>query len=185
MKNFDIFFIALGLAMDAFAIAIAIGGTICGNGIKEALIVGLSFGLFQAIMPVVGWLAGRTVAQYISMFDHWVVFGILAFIGVKMIIESFQLQKENKISFCTRTIVLLSFATSIDALAVGLTFSFLRISIILTVFIIGVVTFFLSTTGVLFGVKTRHLYEEKFEFAGGLLLVGIGLKILLEHLGVL
>lgn len=174
---------ALGLAMDAFAVSVAGGIAIKRQKVKNALKFGLFFGSFQAIMPVAGWLAGIRLKDFISGIDHWAAFGLLTFIGCKMIYGSFKLEKkEEAVSYGISVMLLLSVATSIDALAVGLSFAFLKISIIVPVLIIGLVTFLMSFIGVFIGNTAGHFFEKKLEALGGLILVGIGVKILLEHL---
>jgi putative Mn2+ efflux pump MntP len=184
MDLISIFVIALGLAMDAFAVSITSGVTLKLFRAKSALRLAVFFGGFQAIMPFLGWLAGSTFHNYIQAFDHWIAFGLLSFIGSKMIYESFLIETaENK---CDpdkiATIFLLAIATSIDALAVGLSFSILQVAILLPIIIIGLVTFSLSLAGVYIGVKFGSWFENKMEFIGGVVLIGIGIKILLEHL---
>ncbi len=179
-----IFLIALGLSMDAFAVSVATGTTLKEARLAQALKLGISFGIFQAIMPVFGWYAGLSLKDIISQFDHWVAFGILSAIGVKMIYESLKLKTIEKHSsgLTLYILLMLSLATSIDALAVGLTFAFLDVSIVTSVIIIGCVTFFLSFLGVYIGNTLGHFFETKIEFLGGLILIGIGVRILLAHL---
>ncbi len=179
-----ILLIALGLAMDAFAVSVASGFAAARFRITHALRMALSFGIFQAIMPLLGWSAGLKLRALISGVDHWVAFGLLAAVGGKMIYESFRIGEEEKasgpISFCR--LMVLSVATSIDALAVGLTLSFLKVAIALPAAIIGVITFCLSLVGVYLGKRIGHLFENKIELVGGLILIAIGIKILFEHL---
>ncbi len=185
MKDFiTILFIAFGLSMDAFAVSISGGATIKELKIKHALRIALFFGGFQAIMPLVGFLAGSTITGFISAVDHWIVFGILSFIGGKMIYESIKLEKNRKRVDYRQVSVLLILAitTSIDALAVGFGFAFLKLSIITPLIIIGAVTFIVSMIGVLIGKVFGYLFENKIEIIGGLLLIGIAIKILIEHL---
>ncbi|UCG90886.1 MAG: manganese efflux pump [candidate division WOR-3 bacterium] len=183
MDIIAIIFIALGLAMDAFAVSVTSGLTIKNLQIKNALKIALFFGAFQAIMPIIGWLAGLSVRDLIAGFDHWVAFGLLCFIGSRMIYESIK-PEQNKTPIDPLNIfvlLLLSIATSIDALAVGLSFAFLDISIATPVIIIGIVTFILSYIGVSTGARIGHFFERKIEIVGGLILIGIGVKILIEH----
>ena len=184
MNIISIIFIAFGLAMDAFAVSIFSGITIKNLKIKHALKIALFFGLFQAFMPVIGWLSGVSLKKYISGIDHWIVFILLLIIGIKMIYESFQIKPDDqKINpLAVYTLLILSIATSIDALAVGISFAFLEISIIAPVIVIGIITFLLSFSGVLIGDKGRHFFENRIEIVGGIILIGIGIKILLEHL---
>lgn len=178
------FFIALGLAMDAFAVSVASGLAMKNVRARHALRISLSFGLFQAFMPVAGWLAGLALRDYITRIDHWLAFGILGFIGSKMIYESAVIEKTEKRTdvLDTRVLLGLSIATSIDALAVGVTFAFLNIIIVTPVIIIGVVTFLMSYGGVCIGKTFGGFSGKKIEVLGGLILIAIGLKILLEHL---
>jgi len=184
MSFITIMIIALGLAMDAFAVSITSGVTMRCFETRPALRVAIFFGGFQALMPVLGWLAGSSFQKYIAAFDHWIAFGLLVFIGGKMIVESFFIEKTedkcdpNNIT----TVFILALATSIDALAVGLSFSVLDVQIIYPAFIIGIVTFLLSLLGVYIGEKFGSLFENKIEFIGGVILIGIGVKILIEHL---
>ncbi len=184
MDFITIFLIALGLAMDAFAVSIASGVTLKCFKAVPAFRMAIFFGGFQAIMPVLGWLAGSTFHNCIQAFDHWIAFGLLAFIGGKMIYESSFIEKTE--SKCDpnslSTVFILAIATSIDALAVGLSFSVLNVSIIQPVIITGIVTFLLSLLGVYIGGKFGSLFESKIELAGGIVLIGIGVKILIEHL---
>jgi putative Mn2+ efflux pump MntP len=178
-----ILLIAIGLAMDAFAVSMAHGMIIQNRRVATGLIMASSFGAFQAFMPVLGWLAGLSFIDLISGFDHWVAFGLLAFIGGRMIYSARANPKEEKEAKLTASVLLiLSVATSIDALAVGLSFSLLRVSIITPVILIGVVTFLLSLTGFSFGNKIGKFFKRKVQAIGGIVLIAIGIKILLEHL---
>lgn len=183
MDLFSILVIAFGLAMDAFAVSVASGVTIKAMGLRQTVTIALSFGLFQGIMPILGWLAGIGFREYITAYDHWLVFFLLTAIGAKMIYESFQLEEDRCDEFCMTggRLFLLSVATSIDALAVGLSFSFLNVTILTPALIIGVVTFLLSYLGIILGRRVGHVFESKIEIAGGVILILIGLKILLEH----
>lgn len=176
-------FIGVGLAMDAFAVSITSGLTLKKLKVRHALRIGFLFGLFQSIMPLVGWLAGLTIKNFIEGIDHWVAFILLAGIGLKMIYESFQLEEENDLDPTSLSILLIfSVATSIDALAVGISFSLIQVSILTPIIIIGIITFTMSFIGVYIGDKFGHLFENKIEILGGIILIIIGLKILLEHL---
>lgn len=184
MQTLTILLIALGLSMDAFAVAITFGLTMQVLRIRYALRIALFFGAFQALMPIIGYLAGLSIRGFMSGFDHWIAFALLAFIGSKMIYESYALDEDEK-SMNPQDLLLLltlAIATSIDALAVGISLSFLKINIVQPAMIIGMVTFLLSFLGVLIGKSMGHLFEKKIEILGGLILIGIGLKILLEHL---
>ncbi len=188
MKIAEILLIALGLSMDAFAVALASGATMKRLHLPRALKMGLFFGGFQAVMPVLGWAAGLSMKNFISGWDHWLAFGLLLAVGGKMIYEAFEIKGEEECSdktcpFDTGTLTILALATSIDALAVGLTFSLLQVSIAGPVLVIGLVTFLMSVAGVKIGSAGGHFFEHKMEAAGGFILIGIGLKILLDHLG--
>ena len=184
MDIISLIFIAFGLAMDAFAVSITSGLTIKSLKIKNALKIAIFFGLFQAIMPIIGWLAGLSFRDYISSIDHWIAFGLLSVIGSKMIYESFHMESNKRKINPLNVYVLLIFsvATSIDALAVGLSLSFLKVSIVFPALIIGIVTFLLSILGVYIGNRFGHYFERKIEMIGGLILIFIGIKILVEHL---
>jgi len=176
--------IALGVAMDAFAVAITCGVVLVYNKIRAALKVAFFFGTFQALMPIIGWSAGSEFRTFITGFDHWIAFILLAFIGCKMIFESFS-SEPKKISadlLNLQVLLFLAIATSIDALAVGLSFAFWDVSILRPVVAIGLVTFSLSFLGVLIGNHFVDFLENKAEIAGGLVLIGIGVKILLDSL---
>jgi putative Mn2+ efflux pump MntP len=178
-----ILFIAIGLAMDALAVSITSGMTIKQQKMNHALRIGLFFGGFQALMPLIGWLAGLSLRSLISGVDHWIAFGLLSLIGCKMIYESTKIRDDKEIRSLSGFVLLwLSIATSIDALAIGLSFAFLNIAIATPILIIGVVTFVLSFLGVLVGTRLGHFFGSKMEILGGLILIGIGTKILIEHL---
>jgi len=181
--------IALGLAMDAFAVSVTIGAVYKKPGIDHAFRTALAFGGFQAVMPVIGWLTGMTVRKFIQDYDHWVAFCLLAAIGCKMIYESFKIKRvqsgkmTDSNSLRISMLLALAVATSIDAFAVGITLSFLLTgSIAITVIIIGAVTFVLSYAGVYIGKNFGYFFANRIEALGGLVLLGIGTKILLEHL---
>ena len=183
MGIISILFIAVGLAMDAFAVSIASGFKTRTLRLAYALKIAAFFGGFQALMPVIGWAAGLHFRNIITGVDHWIAFGLLSAVGVKMICESFKLKSHGqKISPLNISVLLiLSVATSIDALAVGLSLSVLNVSIALPAVIIGAITFVLSFLGVFIGNRTGHFFEGKIEMAGGIILIAIGLKILIEH----
>jgi manganese efflux pump family protein len=184
MDFLTILFIALGLAMDAFAVSVTSGVTIKRLDFKNSLKIALSFGIFQSIMPVVGWLAGVSLQKFIEDYDHWVALALLSFVGIKMIYESFTMREEEKYveSMSSQMLLMLSIATSIDALVVGMTFAFLDVAIVLPVIIIGLVTFLLSLAGIFLGKKFGNLFQSKIEIAGGLILIIIGIKIVLDHI---
>ena len=169
--------------MDAFSVSVSHGLSTKSFKLTNALKLGISFGSFQAIMPLLGWLAGISIIQFISGFDHWIAFGLLCFVGGRMIYESTKKGSEKLInSLSIGTLLMLSIATSIDALAVGMSLSFLNVPIIAPAIIIGIVTFSLSFVGVFLGHRFGHLRGSKVEVLGGVILIGIGLRILLEHL---
>ncbi|MBR3391340.1 MAG: manganese efflux pump [Firmicutes bacterium] len=180
----ELFLLAVGLAMDAFAVSVCKGLALPRIDMKKALAAGLWFGGFQALMPLLGFLLGSRFASYIADFDHWIAFVLLALIGGNMIRESFGDEEEADASFGLRAMLPLALATSIDALAVGLTFAFLSVRILPAVTLIGVVTLVISTAGVKLGNLFGARFRGKAEFAGGLILILLGVKILLEHLGI-
>ncbi|MBI4811307.1 MAG: manganese efflux pump [Ignavibacteriales bacterium] len=184
MDTFTIIIIALGLSMDAVAVAIGMGLSIDTLRIRHGLLIGLFFGIFQATMPIIGWAAGRSLHEYITGVDHWIVFGLLVIIGIKMIYESLQTKTiNNEIKILNMYMLfMLSIATSIDALAVGISFALLNGTIITPIIIIGTVTFVLSFLGVGLGKHAGSLLPKGIEIAGGVILIGIGTKILIEHL---
>ncbi|MCL2517107.1 MAG: manganese efflux pump MntP family protein [Oscillospiraceae bacterium] len=188
MNLLELFILAVGLSMDTFAAAVCKGLSMRKATLSNQIIVGLYFGGFQAVMPVIGYLVASLFADYIISFDHWIAFGLLAFIGVKMIIESFGKEDDNKkdeVSLKPAQMLPLALATSIDALAVGVSFAFLKVNIVPAVTFIGVVTFTISVIGVKIGNVFGTKFKSKAEFSGGVILILIGLKILLEHLGIL
>ena len=169
--------------MDAFAVSIASGVTIKQFKIRHALTIGAWFGFFQAFMPLIGWLCGIKLRVHISEIDHWIAFGLLSAVGVKMIYESFKIESEKKSDpLAVHVLFALAIATSIDALAAGLSFAILEISIIMPVVLIGLITFLFSVTGVWIGNQCGHLFERKIEIFGGILLIAIGFEILISHL---
>jgi putative Mn2+ efflux pump MntP len=184
MDMLTIVLIAVGLAMDSFAVSITSGLAVKEMKVSKAVRVGIFFGTFQALMPVLGWLAGLSVADLIAAVDHWVAFALLAIIGSKMIIESVRLESREKQRDPMNVYLLLTLAvaTSIDAFAVGITFALLDVSIVTPIVVIGVVTFSMSFLGVYLGNRVGHLFERRIEIVGGLILIGIGLRILIEHL---
>jgi putative Mn2+ efflux pump MntP len=179
-----IFGLAVGLSLDALAVSIANGIVIHQLKFRHAFRIAFFFGAFQAFMPIIGWAAGSYFSSYIQQFDHWIVFGLLGFIGGKMIVESKSLDKHCRGINCTHfpTLLTLSVTTSIDALAVGLSFAILNVNILLPVAIIGIITFAVCIVGIYMGNTLGHIFENKLELAGGIILIGIGLKILIEHL---
>lgn len=186
MGFIDIFLIAVALSMDAFAVAICKGLSVKKVQAKHVLTVGVYFGGFQALMPLFGFLLGFKFESFITSIDHWIAFVLLAIIGGNMIKEAMS-KEEDEVndSFSFRTMLPLAVATSIDALAVGISFAFLGVDIIEAAILIGITTFVLSGIGVFVGNIFGSKYKSKAELAGGIVLILIGLKILLEHLGII
>lgn len=183
MSLIELFLIAVGLSMDAFAVSICKGLSMQKMNPRNAVIVGLYFGGFQALMPLCGYLLGYHFQDAITAYDHWIAFILLAVIGGNMIKESLDQESECcDASVAFKEMLLLAIATSIDALAVGVAFAFLRVQIVPAVSFIGITTFVLSIVGVKVGTVFGCRYKSKAEFAGGLILILIGLKILVEHL---
>ena len=186
MEIFEVILISVSLAMDAFAVSVCKGLSMRKMNWKKAIIIGLYFGIFQALMPVLGYFLGTTFEQLITSIDHWVALILLGGIGINMIKESFNKDSENcNENTDVKTMVVLAIATSIDALAVGITFACLKINIMLPVVSIGTITFILSVIGVKIGNKFGDKYENKAEFIGGLILILLGIKILLEHIEII
>lgn len=186
MGIIELILIAVGLAMDAFAVSICKGLSMKKMDWKRAGIIGAYFGVFQGGMPLIGYLLGVGFQEKIQAVDHWIAFALLAFIGGNMIKEALSKDEEDcNDSVDFKTMIVLAIATSIDALAIGVTFAFLKVNILLAVLLIGVITFIISMVGVKIGNVFGDKYEKKAEFAGGLILILLGLKILLEHLGIL
>lgn len=190
MSLIELFVLAVGLSMDAFAVAVCKGLAMEKAEFKKAGIIGLYFGIFQAAMPLAGYLLGVGFQKNITAIDHWIAFILLSLIGFNMIKEAFKKDcaccvDGNDASIDFKTMIILAIATSIDALAVGVTFAFLKVDIIAAVSFIGIITFVLSMIGVKVGSVFGARYKAKAEFLGGSILILIGLKILLEHLGVL
>ncbi len=174
--------IAFGLSMDAFSVAIATGCVTRKDVHFQAFRMALWFGFFQFLMPLVGWLIGINLKQFLEKIDHWIAFLLLAYIGGKMIFEAFSKEKERECNVSTPQMLLLAIATSIDAFAVGFSLSLLGIKIFLPALFIGLVTFNCSEVGFYICKKIGKFLEKKAEFFGGLILILIGLKILIEHL---
>ncbi|MFR9147733.1 MAG: manganese efflux pump MntP family protein [Mediterraneibacter sp.] len=186
MGLLELFILAVGLSMDAFAVSVCKGLAMPKITVKKAAVVGIWFGGFQALMPALGYLLGSQFKDSITAIDHWIAFILLGIIGGNMIREacSGECEKEND-SLDIKTMFLLAVATSIDALAVGITFAFLKVNIAAAVSFIGVTTFVISAAGVKIGNIFGTKYKSKAELAGGIILILLGLKILLEHLGIL
>ena len=187
----ELFLLGIGLAMDAFAVSVCKGLGMRRLNKKQTLIIGLYNGGFQALMPLIGWLLGSQFQKYITSIDHWIAFILLSFIGGKMMIEAIREWNEEETvdvmdaPLDHKNMLVLAVATSIDALAVGITFAFLDTPIIEAITIIGITTMVISIIGVVVGNFFGSRYKSKAEFIGGLILVLLGLKILLEHLGIL
>ncbi|RHQ41184.1 MULTISPECIES: manganese efflux pump MntP [unclassified Roseburia] len=188
---FTLLLMGAGLSMDAFAVSICKGLSMRKVNKKQCLVIGLFFGGFQALMPFIGWVLGSQFEQYITSIDHWIAFILLGFIGGKMVVEAIR-EKDEAVEvgkmdspLDLKEMFILAIATSIDALAVGITFAFLQVPIVEAVSIIGITTFVISVIGVYVGNFFGNRYKKKAELAGGIILILIGLKILLEHLGIL
>lgn len=179
----EIIFLGLGLSFDTFAVSVSTG--LLKNSIRfwQGVRVAVVLAFFQALMPLLGWFGGTQVASYISEIDHWIAFGLLSVVGIKMIIEAFKAEedkKNNSLSF--RVLVLMGIATSMDALVVGVSLAFLEIRILQSIVIIGFITFLAAMIGMLIGKSSNKKSGKKIEIVGGVLLIGIGLKILMEHI---
>ena len=186
MGLIELFLIAVGLSMDAFAVSVCKGLAMPKCTFKKAAIVGLWFGGFQALMPAIGYVLGAQFQETIASIDHWIAFVLLALIGGNMIHEALDNDEEEAdASLDVKTMFLLAVATSIDALAIGITFAFLKVNIIPAVCFIGIVTFIISFAGVKIGNVFGVRYKNKAEIVGGVIRILLGLKILLEHLGFL
>lgn len=188
MGIIELFFIAIGLSMDAFAVSICKGLNMNKWNKKHGAVIGLFFGGFQALMPLIGYFLGIGFQKYITNIDHWIAFGLLAFIGGQMIHETFRKEEvleETDDVLNIRQLFLLAIATSIDALIIGITFALLPgTNIWISVALIGCTTFVLSMVGVGIGFRFGNKYEKKAQFAGGVILILLGIKILFEHLGI-
>ena len=183
----ELFLIAVGLSMDAFAVSVCKGLTLGNIKLKHMVIAGLWFGGFQAAMPAIGYFCGCFFSGFVNSYAHWIAFVLLAVIGINMIKEALckDDKEEMNASFDIKTMFLLAVATSIDAMAVGVSFAFMQVAIVWAVLFIGIVTFLLSSVGVKIGSIFGTKYKNKAEIAGGIVLVCMGLKILLEGLGVI
>lgn len=184
----ELLLVAVGLSMDAFAVAVCKGLSMSKINYKRGVLIALFFGIFQALMPLIGWILGVQFERYIVSFDHWIAFVLLGFIGGKMIFEAFEKEKEECCDkFSIGELFVLAIATSIDALAVGITFALIApsVGIVAAVSLIGVITFVLSFIGVIIGNKFGSKYKKCAELAGGIILCLMGVKILLEHLGII
>ncbi len=189
MDWLSLFAVSVALAMDAFAVSIVTGLTLDSMTRRHVFRLAFHFGLFQALMPVLGWLAGTAVEPYIAAFDHWIAFALLAFVGGRMLWESFSHEEEledraGRDPTAGWSLVMLSVATSIDALAVGLSLAIIRAPIVIPAMVIGLVAGAFTTAGMLLGRRIGTAWGKRVEVLGGLILVGIGAKILVEHLWV-
>jgi len=182
MTLLEIIIVAVCLSMDTFAVAITLGLSAGKLRVRQVLIPACYFGFFQAVMPLLGYFAGVNFASRIQSFDHWIAFALLGFIGGKMIKDSFTKDKVDAISFRFHSMLLLAIATSVDALAIGITFAFLEVGIFKAVVIIGTVTFCITAVGVKIGNVYGAKFRSKAEFLGGAVLIILGVKILIEHL---
>ncbi|MBQ4136492.1 MAG: manganese efflux pump [Clostridia bacterium] len=185
MSNTELFILAIGLSMDAFAVAICKGLSVSKLKPVHMLITGLYFGIFQAFMPLIGYFLGKQFESLITDIDHWIAFVLLSIIGINMIRESFGDADEFNDKFTPRIMLPLAVATSIDALAVGVTLAFLKVNVVSSVSFIGIVTFILSALGVKIGNIFGSCYKSVSERIGGVVLIAMGTKILLEHLGII
>ena len=187
MALWSILLVALGVSADAFAVALGKGLHMRRFDLRNALIIALSFGVFQAGMPVIGWLLGTQFAPYITGIDHWIAFVLLGVIGGKMLWEAFSNPEDKEIDdrLNVRELLVLSVATSVDALAVGISFAFLAVSITEVAILIGATTFLLTFAGVVIGHRAGVKFRRPAEIAGGVILIAMGTKILFEHLGIL
>jgi putative Mn2+ efflux pump MntP len=186
METTTIIGIALGLAMDAFAVSIACSTTLRKVSVRQTFRIGFHFGLFQGLMPVIGWLAGSTANDYIVHFDHWIAFGLLLLVGVKAIYEAWSLKgTTSRRGDPTRgmSLVVYSIATSIDALAIGISLAMLNVDIWYPSLIIGVITAIVSAAGMVLGTTLGTRFGSRIEVLGGIILIGIGINILVSHLG--
>lgn len=186
MGVIELVVLSIGLAMDAFAVAVCKGLSMSKMNWKNAIIIGVYFGFFQAFMPAIGYLLGINFQDKICNVDHWIAFILLGIIGINMIKEA--ISKENDVhndSVKFKDMIILAIATSIDALAIGITFAFLKVNIILAISLIGIITLIISVIGVKIGNIFGYKYEKKAEFAGGIILILLGIKILLEHLNII
>jgi manganese efflux pump family protein len=184
MKTVEIILLAIGLAMDAFAVAISVGGTKFMSSKRARFRISFHFGLFQFLMPVIGWFGGSTIQSYIENYDHWIALLLLTFVGLKMIRESRTADSQRFRLDPSRgwSLMMLSIATSIDALAVGFSLAIINVDIWRPAVLIGIITAALSLLGILSGNRIGRKFGKQIEILGGLMLIGIGLKIVIEHL---
>ena len=184
MSFISIFLIALALSMDAFSVAMAIGAAGRGHSSLAVIRLATAFGVFQFVMPILGWLLGKTVVSYISDYDHWIAFALLVIVGLRMIKEYFDKDKKERTKDPTKgwSLLILSIATSIDALAVGVSFAFFDINIYYASAVIGVVCFIITALGMIFGKALSRILGKKAVLLGGIVLIAIGIKVVVEHM---
>lgn len=191
MGFIELFLIAVGLSMDAFAVAVCKGLNMRKINYRHTAVIAGFFGFFQGMMPLIGWFLGKQFEKYITNFDHWIAFVLLCFIGIQMLLEALKKEDPDKCDLYDDTLdfkelFMMAIATSIDALAIGITFALIPgTNIVTSIILIGIITFILSVIGVLIGNKFGSRYKSKAELAGGIILILIGSKILIEHLGLL
>lgn len=182
MSVIELMLIAMGLSMDAFAVSIGKGLSVCHLRPRHSMSVGLWFGGFQAMMPLIGYALGASFASLVSDYDHWIAFVLLGIIGANMIKEAFSKEEKSDPDFSFKTMLIMAIATSIDALAIGVSFAFLGVNIFTAAIVIGITTFLFSVAGIKIGNLFGCRYKSKSEFIGGVVLIIIGTKILMEHL---
>ncbi len=180
MSVWELLVIAVGLSMDAFSVSVCKGLSVEKVQAKHVLLCGLFFGIFQAVMPAIGYFIGSAFANYVEKFDHWIAFVLLLYIGINMIKEAKQEEKLDA-DFSLKTMTLLAIATSIDALTIGVSFAFLKVNLLISVLAIGLITFTLSCIGVILGHKIGSKFSSRAEVLGGAVLIILGVKILIEH----
>ena len=183
MQLVELILIAVGLSFDTFAVSVSSGLAVSKIKFFQGVRIALVLAVFQTMMPFMGWLGGVQIEQYLNNYDHWIAFGLLTILGVKMLIEAFKPDEDKNFNpLLFKVLVGMAVATSIDAFVVGISFAFFKINIYLTLFIIGSITFLASMVGMLLGKKIGNKFGNKAEIAGGIILIGIGLKILLSHI---
>jgi putative Mn2+ efflux pump MntP len=183
MQNWELLLIAIGLSFDTFAVSVSTGLTISQIKFWQAIRIAIVLAVFQVLMPFFGWLGGTQVERYIRNYDHWIAFGLLSILGIKMIVETFKNAEEKKFNpLLLSVLIVMAIATSIDALVVGISFAILNTNIYFAISVIGAVTFLVAMIGMLLGKNVNGKFGKKAQIIGGLILIGIGLKILLSHL---
>jgi manganese efflux pump family protein len=183
MQIWELFLIAIGLSFDTFAVSVSTGLTVSHIKFFPAVKIALILAIFQSMMPFIGWVGGMQIQKYIIDYDHWIAFGLLSVLGTKMIIESFKNAEEKKFNpLLLSVIIVMAIATSIDALVVGISFAFINTNIYIAMLIIGAITFLVAMLGMLLGKNVNSKFGKRAEILGGLILIGIGIKILLNHL---